>query len=53
MGTNYKDLLNERLQEADFKREYEALTPEYEVIKTVLKARRERNTGKKNWDQSG
>ncbi|MBE6800269.1 MAG: helix-turn-helix transcriptional regulator [Ruminococcaceae bacterium] len=40
MSTNYKDLLNERLKDADFKKEYEELNPEYEVIKAVLAARK-------------
>ena len=39
MSTNYKDLLNERLKDADFRKEYEELSPEYEVIKAVLAAR--------------
>ena len=40
MNTNYKDLLNERLKDADFKKEYEEMNPEYEVIKAVLAARK-------------
>ena len=40
MSTNYKDLLNERLKDADFRKEYEELSPEYEVIKAVLAARK-------------
>ncbi len=40
MSTNYKDLLNERLKDADFKKEYEELNPEYEVIKAFLAARK-------------
>lgn len=40
MSTNYKDLLNERLKDSDFKKEYEEMNPEYEVIKAVLAARK-------------
>ncbi len=40
MGTNYKDILNERLKDEGFRKEYENLTPEYEVIKAVLSARK-------------
>lgn len=40
MNTNYKDLLKERLKDADFKKEYEEMNPEYEVIKAVLAARK-------------
>lgn len=51
MGTNYKDLLNERLKDEDFKREYEELNPEYEVIKALYKARKERNITQKELSQ--
>lgn len=40
MNTNYKNLLNERLKDEDFKKEYDELNPEYEVIKAFLTARK-------------
>lgn len=40
MGTNFRDLLNERLQNDDFKKEYESLEPEYELVKAFLEARK-------------
>ena len=40
MGTNFRDLLNERLQNEDFKKEYESLEPEYELVKAFLEARK-------------
>ena len=40
MGTNFRDLLNERLQNEDFKKEYESLYPEYELVKAFLEARK-------------
>ena len=54
MPTNYKDLLNERLKDDDFRKEYEELNPEYEVIKAVLNARREKHmTQKELSEKSG
>ena len=40
MGTNFRDLLNERLQNEDFKKEYDSLEPEYELVKAFLEARK-------------
>ena len=40
MGTNFRDLLNERLQNEDFKKEYDSLKPEYELVKAFLEARK-------------
>ncbi len=40
MATNYRDLLNERLKDEDFRKEYERLNPQYDVIKAVLNARK-------------
>ena len=40
MGTNFRDLLNERLQNEDFKKEYDRLEPEYELVKAFLEARK-------------
>ena len=40
MGTNFRELLNERLQNEDFKKEYDSLEPEYELVKAFLEARK-------------
>ena len=37
--TNYKDFLNEQLQNEDFKKEYDALDAEFSIIQAMLDAR--------------
>ena len=38
--TNYKDFLNEQLQDKDFKKEYDALEAEFSIIQAMLDARK-------------
>lgn len=38
--TNYKDFLNEQLQNDAFKKEYDALEPEFSIIQAMLDARK-------------
>lgn len=38
--TNYKDFLNEQLQNEEFKKEYDALEAEYSIIQAILDARK-------------
>lgn len=40
MSTNFKDYLNEQLQNPVFKAEYDALEPEYEIIQAMINARK-------------
>lgn len=40
MSTNFKDYLNEQLQNPAFKAEYDALEPEYEIIQAMINARK-------------
>ena len=40
MNKNFRDLLNERLKDEDFKKEYDSLEPEYELVKAFLEARK-------------
>ncbi|MCD8239337.1 MAG: helix-turn-helix domain-containing protein [Clostridiales bacterium] len=39
--TDFKDFLNERLQNAEIKKEYDALEPEFAVIQAIIDARKE------------
>lgn len=39
----FDEFLNEQLNEPEFKKEYEKLEPEYEIIKQLIKARNELN----------
>lgn len=38
--TNYKDFLKEQLQDEEFRKEYEALEPEFAIIQAMLDARK-------------
>lgn len=38
--TNYKDFLNEQLQNEAFKKEYDALEAEFSIIQAILDARK-------------
>lgn len=54
MNKNFRDLLNKRLKDEDFKKEYDELTPEYEVVKAFLNARKQSNmTQKELSEKSG
>ena len=37
----FRDSLQERLQDENFRKEYEAIQPEMEIIRTLVKARKE------------
>ncbi len=39
----FKDHLEEQLKDPEFKSEYEALEPEYEIVRQIIKARSELN----------
>lgn len=39
--TNYKDFLNEQLQDPEVKAEYDALEPEFAIMQALMDARRE------------
>ncbi len=43
----FKDHLKEQLKDPEFKNEYEALEPEYVIIRQIIKARRELNLTQK------
>ena len=40
--TNYKDYLNEQLKDPEFKAEYDALEPEFSLMRTIMEARIEK-----------
>ena len=41
MAKNFRETLNERLKDKEFKSEYEALEPEYQIIRAMILAREE------------
>lgn len=42
MGKNFRETLNEQLKNPEFKKEWDALEPEYQIIKAMLDARNEK-----------
>ena len=47
MGTSYKQFREEMLKDPDVKREYDALEPEYEIIRAMLDARKSKGMTQK------
>ena len=41
--TNFDKYFNEQMKNPEFRTEYEALSPQYEVIKQIIRARSEQN----------
>lgn len=39
MGKNFREALNEQLQNPEFKKEWDALEPEFQIIKAMLDTR--------------
>ena len=48
MGKNYKETLNELLKNPEFKAEYEALEPEFQIIRAMLEGREKLNLTQKD-----
>ena len=42
MGKNFRETLNEQLKNPEFKKEWDALEPEYQTIKAMLDTRNEK-----------
>lgn len=47
MGKNFQDFLNEQLQDAEVKKEYDALEVEYQIISALIEARNKQNLTQK------
>ena len=41
MGKNFRETLNEQLQDPIFKKEYDELEPEFQIIRAIIDARKE------------
>jgi len=41
MAKNFRDTLNQRINDPKFKKEYDALEPEYQIIRAIVQARKE------------
>ena len=42
MGKNFRETMNEQLKNPEFKKEWDALEPEYQIIKAMLDTRNEK-----------
>lgn len=47
MGKNFRETLNNQLKEPEFKAEWDALEPEYQIIKAMLAGRKAKNITQK------
>ncbi len=43
MGRSYREYLNEKLKDPEFKKEWDEMEPEFQLIKAMLKGREEQN----------
>lgn len=43
MGRTYKEFLKEKLMDPEFKKEWDEMEPEFQLIKAMLKGREEQN----------
>ena len=41
MAKNFRDTLNQRINDPKFKKEYDALEPKYQIIRAIVQARKE------------
>ena len=47
MGKNFRETLSEQLKNPEFKKEWDALEPEYQIIKAMLDTRKEKDMTQK------
>ena len=47
MGKNFRETLNEQLKDPEFKAEWDALDPEFQIMKAIIKGRAEQNLTQK------
>lgn len=47
MGKSFRESLNEQLQDPEFKKEWDALEPEFQVIRAMIDARRQKQLTQK------
>lgn len=48
MAKNFRDTLNQRINDPKFKKEYDALEPEYQIIRAIVQARKEAGIAQKD-----
>ena len=47
MSKYFKDFLNEQLKDEEFRKEYESLEVEFQIIKEIIEARKDKNITQK------
>lgn len=47
MGKNFRETLNEQLKDPEFRAEWEALEPEFQIIRAIIEGREERDLTQK------
>ena len=47
MGKNFRETLNQQLKNPEFKKEWDALEPEFDIIKAIVDARSSQNMTQK------
>ena len=47
MGKNFRETLNQQLKNPEFKKEWDALEPEFDIIKAIVNARSSQNMTQK------
>lgn len=47
MGKNFRETLNEQMKDSEFRKEWDALEPEYQIIKAMLNIRNEKSITQK------
>lgn len=47
MGKNFRETLNSRLQDPEFKAEWNALEPEFQIVRAMIEGRKEKNITQK------
>lgn len=47
MGKNFRETLNQQLKNPEFKKEWDALEPEFDIIKAIVDARTSQNMTQK------
>lgn len=48
MGKSFRETLQQQMADPEFKREWDALEPEFQVVRAMLDARREKNLTQKD-----
>ena len=46
--SEFRDFLDEQLEDKEFREEYENMSPEFDIIRAMVAARKERNRHKRN-----